>query len=123
MWTSHQPFVIPVRVANFEDPAFARPNQSVYMQRNDRILDEIRKEMRDEVEDPRYKAIYEKFLRVEKSGKDEKAKTVDLYRMLTDDEKKYLEERNFIQEGHTEPFAVTFPFYRRLALETGDPAS
>ena len=123
MWTSHQPFVIPVRVANFEDPAFARPNQSVYMQRNDRILDEIRKEMRDEVEDPRYKAIYEKFLRVEKSGKDEKAKTVDLYRMLTEGEREYLMERNQIQEGYNGPFAVTFPFYRRLALESGDPAS
>ena len=123
MWTSHQPFVIPLQVRNFEDPEFARPNQSMYIQRNDAVLNEIKREMLEEASDPRYRTIHAKFLRVNGTGDSEKKKTVDLYRMLTDDEKKYLEERNFIQAGHTGPFAVTFPFYRRLALESGDPAS
>ena len=41
MWTSHQPFVIPISVRNFENPKFAEPNQSLQIQKSEDILEQI----------------------------------------------------------------------------------
>lgn len=99
MWTSHQPFVIPIRVVNFEDPSFAKANQSKNVQKADAILNRIKKEIIDEVEEPRHRSIHAKFLQVERSGYgDTGRKAVELYRRLNGNERQYLAQGNHIPE-------------------------
>jgi hypothetical protein len=123
MWTSHQPFVIPVDIKNFEDSSFAKPHQSVEIQNQNNILESIRSEIRDEIESPEYKSIFEKFLQVEKenNGKEMKVKTMALFKKLNPNEREYLQSRHSIQLGpyDNKPFAVTFQFYRRLLIDAG----
>ena len=120
MWTSHQPFVIPISVVNFEDPDFAKPNRSAEVQGDEEILSGITAEIAREASDPRNTTIREKFLGVESDTSIiEKYKTVELFRKLTEEEKNYLRERNHIQSGPTGEFAVTFRYYSKLRAETG----
>ncbi len=122
MWTSHQPFVIPVDIQNFEHENFAKPKQSVSVQANDNILDTIINEIRNEQESPQFKSIFEKFVNVEKNnpGKGIGEKTVPLFKMLNEDEKKYLNSQHLIQKNNAEePFAVTFKFYQSLLRHKG----
>ena len=120
MWTSHQPFVIPVRIADFGDPDFTIPDRSPAVQRDNPVLGGILGEMAADSADPRRASIHGKFQRVEEEnpGAEIGYRTVALFRMLDDDEKAYLEERHCIQRGpQGDYFAVTYPFYNNLLLE------
>ena len=118
MWTSHQPFVIPVRVVNFEDEDMTKPNQSTDVQARQPILDVIKRQILDEENDPTFKSIVQTFLEVERMEVEDRQKTVTLYRKLDDKQKAYIAERNYIQSNTDgEPFAVTFAFYRKLRME------
>lgn len=118
MWTSHQPFVIPINVVNFEDPNFARPNQSTRIQGADDILSGIMSHFASEKSDRRYINIRKKFLHVEKMTElDDSKKTVKLYKLLAEDEKDYLRERNCLESANGVEFAVTFQFYGKLRSE------
>lgn len=115
MWTSHQPFVIPIHVLNFEDPDFAKPDQSAPVQGDDDILFNITNEIALDEGDPRNMSIRDKFLQVESNADMiDKQKTVALFNELTEDEKEYLRGKNCIQSGHTGEFAVTFPYFSEL---------
>ena len=118
MWTSRQPFVIPIRVTNFEKSGLAKPDQNVSVQEKEPILDSIKQQILNEENDPIRKSIAEKFTEVEAKNPNVETnhKTISLFRMLNEHEKKYLEERSKLQrnvngEGY---FAVTFPFYQSL---------
>lgn len=120
MWTSHQPFVIPISVVNFEDPAFTKPHQSSQVQGADDILGSITAEIASEAGDPRNMSIREKFQQVENDANIiENRKTIELFNRLTDDEKSYLRDKNYIQSGYNGEFAVTFPYFRKLRGEMG----
>lgn len=116
MWTSHQPFVIPVRVANFEDPDATTPDSSAGVQAGAPLLGNIRDEVYEEANDPRWKSIYHKFKKIEEGdpGMDIKKKTVALFRLLTDAEKDLLKEAGNLQDGPDGIFAVTYRYYNSL---------
>ena len=122
MWTSRQPFVIPIRVANFEE-GYAEPHQSRAVQNGENILGAVKRQIHDEANDPTYKSICKKFLTVERKNPNAeiKSKTVSLFRDLDDGEKKYLEEKGCLQPNVSGGgfFTVTFPFYKKLLTDLG----
>lgn len=116
MWTSHQPFVVPIRVLNFEKQA--KPDQSNHIQQQNPILAEIQNKIIEERNDPYLISIRKKYEAVERDHPHEEMgeKTKLLYQKLDDDERTYLEERKYLQpnvngSGH---FAVTYPYYTQL---------
>ena len=116
MWTSHQPFVIPISVTDFEDPEFTKSDQSVSTQEKDDILGKIMKSLLDEENDPILRAILEKVSQIESEEGLEKERTVRLFRALTDEEKSHIDNDGGIQRNsNNEQFAVSFPYYRKLA--------
>ena len=117
VWTSHQPFVVPVRVVNFEDPEMTKPGQSIGVQAKRPILDKIRRRVLDEENDPIFKSICAVFLEVESMGVEDRQKTVILYNKLNDEQKEYLSERDHIQEHMNNPFAVKFSFYTEMRMK------
>lgn len=117
MWTSHQPFVVPVQVVNFEDPKTTTPGSSAAVQAEFPLLDSVRDEVYEESHDPRQNAIYAKFKTVEQDNTDTELekKTIALFKMLGDDEKEFLKSRGGLQKGPTgRVFAVTYRYYRSL---------
>ena len=117
MWTSHQPFVIPLRVDNFEDPGATTPNSSAGVQAGAPLLGNIRDEVYEEASDPRWKSIYHKFKKIEEDNPDTdiKKKTVALFRLLTEDERGLLRAAGNLQDGPDgSTFAVTYRYYNSL---------
>jgi len=117
MWTSHQPFVIPVSVNFFEDPSYAQKNQSTEVQSKSNILGPILKNISDEFENPLFSNILKKFEAVENEniGGEIGKKTVALFRKLDDAEKAFLRERKRLQKNkNQEEFAVTTHYYQEL---------
>ncbi len=113
MWTSHQPFVIPIMVRNFEEQV-TRPHQSVQVQADAEILNMIHAEIANERGDPRLESIRKKLFEIEERGGEEKNNTVTLFNTLDDEEKEYLKKIGCTQKGHTGDFAVTFLCYRKI---------
>jgi len=118
MWTSHQPFVIPVFVTNFEDKSYAQKDQSTEIQSKSNILSPILKKISDEFENPLFISILKKFETVENEniGGETGRKTVALFRKLDTAEKDFLRERGRLQKNNTtqEEFAVTIHYYQEL---------
>ena len=117
MWTSHQPFVIPLRVDNFEDPGATTPNSSAGVQAGAPLLGNIRDEVYEEASDPRWKSIYHKFKKIEEDNPDTdiKKKTVALFKLLLDNEKDLLRAAGNLQDGPDgSTFAVTYRYYNSL---------
>ncbi len=114
MWTSHQPFVIPVMMRNFED--LVQPNKSVEKQAASPILPHMLKGMREKDKNPIIRSVYEKFIKIEKDpsiAQDKKG--VETFKILTDDEKQYLDGIDALQPGHDgKPFALSYPYQRKL---------
>jgi uncharacterized protein len=117
MWTSHQPFVIPVSVKLFEDPTFAQKNQSIIIQAQNNILGNILKKISDEFTNPLFTGILDKFATVENelAGEESNRKTVALFRRLDDEEKELLRQSNRLQQNRMgEEFAVKITYYQEL---------
>ena len=118
MWTSHQPFVIPVNVVNFEDPGVTRPRQSVQIQNQDDILGDITRQIHNEINNPAYASILTKFERIENDADIPKnRKAMGLFKVLDDAEKSYLRKRGGIQSGPTGEFAVTYRYYDKIRVD------
>lgn len=119
MWTSHQPFVIPINVSDFEDPKFAKPAQSLAIQETENILYKIEESIAGEENNPVRQSILAKVRKLESNaGMEDKEKTVALFKDLTEKEASYLDDDHGIQIGlDDKPFAVTFPYYKRLVRE------
>ena len=117
MWTSHQPFVIPITVRNFEDPGIAIPEKSVEIQREKSILQDILTKIDAVQNSPLLRSIHDKQTKIEGGGEDMKTNTVQLFSKLTEEEKKYLKEHDCLQKGNDDTdFAVSFPCYRHLRI-------
>jgi hypothetical protein len=120
MWTSHQPFVIPISVDFFEDPSYAKINQSKEVQSKSNILGPILKNISDEFENPLFHNILKKFEAVENEnvGGEIGKKTVALFKKLDDAEKAFLRERKRLQENkNQEEFAVKTNYYLELGRQ------
>lgn len=114
MWTSHQPFVIPIMVKNFED--LVQPNKSVERQAASLILPDMLKEMREKENNPIIKSVYEKFTMVDKdSSIGSERKGAETFKNLTDSEKQYLEgEGALYSTDGGKPFTLTYAYQHKL---------
>lgn len=116
MWTSEQPFVLPVMIDNFESSV--TPNNSLNIQAGSNLLNDIIVRVKSADNDPIMTQILSKFKQVEgdMQGQEIKFKTVKLYNILSEDEKEYLEERDHIEHRKEDgkAFAVKISFYYSL---------
>ncbi len=116
MWTSQQPFVLPVMIKSFEDPN--KKNQSIKVQNNSTLLRDIETAIRSESEDPMMASIYGKFKQVEQElgGEEVGKRTVELYNRLSQEEIDYLDKNGHIERRKADgaAFAVTTKFYNSL---------
>lgn len=115
MWTSHQPFVIPIVVADFGKQA--APHSSIERQKSSRILDGIKQKMADEANNPIVESIYEKLQDVEREmkGDDLYQRTKRLFNILSTSERDYLGKKNCLwSQGDVKPYSVTFECYNKL---------
>lgn len=115
MWTSHQPFVIPMMVRNFEDPRLTTPHRSVEMQRNHDILGDIKNKIVEEQDNPILHSICCKLSEIEKEDIDQYQKTVKLYQNIEEDARKYLKDLDCLyagDDGHD--YAVKYTCYNSL---------
>jgi hypothetical protein len=113
MWTSSQPFVLPVQILNFEEKV--KPNSAIEVQRQNLILKYVHNLIIHENNE--VASIIAKLDEVEKdnSSGDEGDNTVKLFRKLDEKEKEFLEKLGYLQKNSKgENFAVTFPAYRKL---------
>lgn len=112
MWTSSQPFVIPVKIDSFDDKVNkAISNGQVKTQD---LIGPILEDIRHE--DAIMLNIRAKFQDVDKSDKDVSEKTKELYQLLDDNEKEYLRKNSNIQQGvGGKEFAVKTRFYNSLS--------
>ncbi|MHA1222447.1 MAG: ATP-binding protein [Candidatus Heimdallarchaeaceae archaeon] len=123
MWTSEQPFVIPVNIHNYEEMAI--PNNSNEIQKENDILIKILSKI--EKIDSQYQDILKKFLDYLYSlgiDVDDEDKiisdkyitrhTKDFYNLLNDSEKKILENEHGLQANQTGDgyFAIFIPYFR-----------
>lgn len=116
MWTSSQPFVLPVQIIKYDDIAIADKAQEA--QASSKLLSNIINEEITE-KSPIIKSILGKYAEVETAqrGSEEKQRTITLYKKLDESEKAHLRTINAIQIGNDgKEFAVKFPFYRSLAV-------
>ncbi len=119
MWTSAQPFVLPVQITKFDDIASADKAKDVQM--SSQLLSSIINEEIAE-KSPILKSILGKYKEVEAmlAGAKTKERTITLYRKLDEKEKGYLRPLNAIQVGTDGiEFAIKFPYYKELAIMAG----
>lgn len=112
MWTSNQPFVLPVNIENFED--MANPNGSDSIQQSSLILAEILNEITKD--DETYQSILDKCQKVIASIPEENKQTVAIFNQLNDEEKQYCREQGHIAVNKTtgKEFAIDWQFLRKM---------
>lgn len=112
MWTSSQPFVLPVTIDNFQDKV--KPNQSVGIQSKNDILSDILKSISEEKNI--LQGIKIKAIDIENnSPANTNNNTKELYKELTEEEKEYLREEGLLQTNQMgQEFAVKTKFYNSL---------
>ena len=115
MWTSHQPFVLPIRIDNFEK--IAEPNNSDKIQKEAKLLGEFL--LKVNKDNKLLLSIVNKYknyqFRLGVNKKTEKQETRDLFLELPRDETDYCRKNNWIQKNtNGEEFAITFKFLERI---------
>ncbi|MHA1414499.1 MAG: hypothetical protein ACTSO4_18010, partial [Promethearchaeota archaeon] len=120
MWTSNQPFVLPIQILNFEE--LTQPNQAKEIQLNNNLLKEVYDEIMilEQIE----KRIYKKFKEVldyyeidindrKKIFSDEMKPKISktLYKQLDVKEKEFLDNEKGIAYYNNEPFALSFKYF------------
>lgn len=111
MWTSSQPFVIPVHILNFEE--ITQKNKSVEIQNKNQILDEINNAMIKE--NKVLDGISKKLDQIENEVEDENKRPKALFEKLDEEEIALLDRGGFLQkDDNGKPWAVSYPGYRNL---------
>lgn len=121
MWTSAQPFVLPVQILNFEDQKIAHNSREVQMK--SRLLSEIVQEITEDLNSPTLRSILKKQEEVEKVqlGAPLGQKTIALFQKLNNDEIEYVRKHNGLQIGPLDQkvFAITYRYYAELSTLNG----
>ncbi|MDG7001838.1 MAG: ATP-binding protein [Nitrososphaerota archaeon] len=120
MWTSTQPFVLPVQVDLFETPEIA--NKAKDVQSKSKLLAGIIEKVTEEFTNPLFQSILSKYRRVESDHgqEDIKNKTITLFKSLTPEERDYAKNQKGIQIGiDRKDFAVTYKYYNELGELSG----
>jgi DNA helicase HerA-like ATPase len=119
MWTSHQPFVVPMMVKKFDAP-YVKSNQSQEIQSKSNLLGPILKEVIEESKDPQFKSILDKLVEVDTRLADHKVgdRTKELFKRLSEEEKEFLRKRDGLQANiEGVEFAVKTGYYLKLKGE------
>ncbi len=112
MWTSHQPFVLPVHIKNFEELAEAKKSESIQKQNNilGKILTDINKD--DEI---KIRMIRKLKNVLETFKNNENRQTIELYKLLDIKELEYCRQNDGIQtNSQGEEFAIKRTFFNKL---------
>ncbi len=116
MWTSEQPFVLPLMITNFE--TIASRDRSEAVQRASSLLRDLLAHIQNEANNPLMGSIVNKYNEVDTTMSDDDigARTVALFGKLTEEEKAFLREKDFIQtrKNDGKEFAVKTSFYNSL---------
>jgi len=115
MWTSHQPFVIPVRITNFEDET--EPDKAKELQENSPILRETLDQLFEG--DKAYRQILDKYRGLCESESDTKERNMKLFRGLNREELDWCRERGHLAVHDENEFAITYAFARKLNMDVG----
>ena len=115
MWTSHQPFILPVGIDNFE--LLAKPNSSNVIQKEKNLLGEL--QLKINKDDTMLLSIVNKYnkykFRLGVNKKTPKEETRDLFYELSPDELEYCRKEKGLQKNNVdEEFAVTFKFLEKI---------
>jgi DNA helicase HerA-like ATPase len=117
MWTSQQPFVLPLMINNYERDLSKR-DKSIEVQQNSTLLQDIELSIRAETTNPIMASIYEKFNKVEGElgGQEIGNRTIELFNRLSQREREFLDDKGYIQSRKSDGvhFAVTAKFYHSL---------
>lgn len=116
MWTSSQPFVLPVKIINFETQN--QPNKSQEKQAISHLLSGIIEEVEARLKSPIFKKIIEKFNEVENDGSITKNdKTITLFNKLDQEEKDFVRKEEGLQKSSSnQEFAVKRKYYLSLVV-------
>jgi DNA helicase HerA-like ATPase len=116
MWTSFQPFVLPLSVNNFEE--VVKPNRSTEVQKDSGLLSSIQEMAQNVGGDPLVASILSKYNDVEKdmAELEIKKRTIELFNRLDQSERAYLREKGQIQSRIKDSveFAVKTKYYISL---------
>ncbi|WMT45637.1 MAG: ATP-binding protein [Cuniculiplasma divulgatum] len=116
MWTSFQPFVLPLSVNNFEE--VVEPNRSTEVQKDSDLLSNIQSVTQNRNGNPVFASIISKYNAVEKdmAGLEINRRTIELFNRLDEREKAYLREEGQIQSRTKDnvEFAVKTRYYNSL---------
>jgi hypothetical protein len=116
LWTSEQPFVIPVMIDLIEDKL--KPNEAATVQSSSTLLADILAKVEGTSSNPVLISILQKYVSIENTNKGVETgkKTIALFKQLGDDEKEFLRKQDGIQSGRdgTE-FAIRTKYYTSLA--------
>ncbi len=110
MWTSHQPFVLPIRIDNFEE--MAKPNESKTIQERVNLLGALFKEVHKD--DEILLTIAEKYKSVAIIFEDEKKRSKELFKRLSEIEREYCREHNGLSIYEGEEFAIDYKFLKKI---------
>ena len=116
MWTSAQPFVLPVQVSNFEE--ITMPSKAKETQQKSQLLSSITGSISEELKSPVFKSILRKYLDVEKShaGDDLKPKSYALFKLLNEEEKTLIRKHKGLATGpEGKEFGIDYKYYLSLA--------
>ena len=116
LWTSEQPFVIPVMIDLIEDKL--KPNEAANVQGSSTLLGDILAKVEGTSSNPVLISILQKYVSIENTSKGVETgkKTIALFKQLVDDEKEFLRNEDGIQSNRdgTE-FAIKTKYYTGLA--------
>ena len=116
VWTSFQPFVLPLLVSNFEE--VVKANRSLEVQRDSDLLANIQTKTQNRMKNPMLESILSKYNAVEKemAGSEINKRTIELFNRLEESEKAYLREDGQIQSRIKDnvEFAVKTKYYNSL---------
>jgi hypothetical protein len=123
MWTSNQPFVVPIKILNFEE--MAQPYQSKQIQSKNNLLDGIIYQIEnfDEIQKNLFyklKSVIEvNQLSLEQRDKiyfkeNKKKLSKDLFNELNSNEMSYVEAKDGIAKYEGQPFAIKYYYFEDL---------
>lgn len=116
MWTSFQPFVLPLSINNFEN--VVEPNRSIEVQRDSDLLANIQAMTQNRKRNPLLASIISKYNDVERdmARSEIDKRTIELFERLDENEKAYLREAGQLQSRIKDnvEFAVKTKYYNSL---------
>ena len=114
MWTSHQPFVIPIMVRNFEDSVYS--DCSIDVQSASTSLADILSKASAKNNDVHTKSIFEKFvIVVEKPNIGSERIGPEVFRLLSNEERVFLKSIYALEnDDDDKPFTIRHQYLRML---------